>query len=84
MVQSSDPSSLLQIVLHGTQNVATDRAPTGPAMPSFGWKLSDEQVADVLTYIRNAWGNSASRVSAIAAKSIRAQKTSAQLTTTPP
>jgi mono/diheme cytochrome c family protein len=84
MAQSNDPASLLQIVLHGTQNVATDRAPTGPSMPSFGWKLSDAQVADVLTYIRNAWGNAASRVSAIAVKSARAQPPSAQLTTTPP
>ena len=33
-------------------------------MPEFGWLLNDEQVADVLTYIRNSWGNAASSVSA--------------------
>jgi mono/diheme cytochrome c family protein len=84
MVQSSDPTTLLQIVLHGTQNVATDLAPTGPAMPAFGWKLSDDQIADLLTYMRNAWDNAASRVSANAVKSLRAQKPSAQITINPP
>ena len=29
-------------------------------MPSFGWRLDDAQVASVLTYIRNTWGNAAS------------------------
>ncbi|WP_271615439.1 c-type cytochrome [Bradyrhizobium sp. CCBAU 51627] len=38
------------------QSVATDREPTGPAMPAFGWQLNDEQVAAVATYIRNHWG----------------------------
>lgn len=63
-VQSSDPTSLIRIVLHGAQSVATDPAPTGPSMPAFGWKLTDGQVAAVLTYVRNAWGNAAPAVSA--------------------
>jgi mono/diheme cytochrome c family protein len=83
MVQSRDPASLLQIVLHGTQNVATDQAPTGPAMPTFSWKLSDPQIADLLTYIRNDWGNAASRVSPDAVKSARARKPPLQITTNP-
>jgi mono/diheme cytochrome c family protein len=33
-------------------------------MPSFAWKLSDQEVADVTTYIRNSWGNRAPPVSA--------------------
>jgi mono/diheme cytochrome c family protein len=28
-------------------------------MPSFAWKLSDAEIADVATYIRNSWGNEA-------------------------
>ena len=31
-------------------------------MPAFGWKLSEE-IADLATYLRNAWGNRASVVS---------------------
>ena len=61
-VQSADPASLIRVVLRGAQSVATDPAPTGPAMPALGWKLSDDEVAAVVTYIRNSWGNAASPV----------------------
>jgi mono/diheme cytochrome c family protein len=33
-------------------------------MPSFAWKLTDQEIADVATYVRNSWGNRASPVSA--------------------
>jgi mono/diheme cytochrome c family protein len=62
-VQSTDPASLIHVLLRGTRSVATDGAPTAPAMPSFGWLLTDEQVAAVASYVRNAWGNTAPQVS---------------------
>lgn len=61
-VQQSNPLSLVHVVLEGTRAVATNSAPTAPAMPAFGWKLSDEEVASVLTYVRNSWGNAAAAV----------------------
>jgi mono/diheme cytochrome c family protein/uncharacterized membrane protein YphA (DoxX/SURF4 family) len=64
-VQSDDPTTLIRTVLLGSQGAATAAAPTGPAMPSFAWRLNDAQVASVLTYIRNTWGNAASAVSAM-------------------
>jgi mono/diheme cytochrome c family protein len=33
-------------------------------MPAYAKKMSDQEIADVTTYIRNAWGNSASVVTA--------------------
>ncbi len=63
-VQQSDATSLMRVVLRGARSAGTDAAPTAPAMPAFGWLLDDKQVASVLTYVRNAWGNSASPVSA--------------------
>jgi mono/diheme cytochrome c family protein len=42
-------------------------------MPAHGWKLSNEQLAAVITYIRNSWGNAASVVSANDVKSARRQ-----------
>ena len=63
-VQSTDATSLIRVVLAGTQSVATDKAPTAPSMPSFGDTLDDREAAAVLTYIRNAWGNAAMPVSA--------------------
>ena len=32
-------------------------------MPDFGWRLSDEEVADVLSFVRGSWGNHAAAVS---------------------
>jgi len=72
IVQSSDPTTLGRVVLHGTQNVATETAPTGPSMPAFGWKLTDPQAAAVLTYIRNSWGNAAPAVTARQVSELRA------------
>ncbi|HEY2132184.1 MAG TPA: cytochrome c [Acetobacteraceae bacterium] len=71
VVQSASPTTVLRAILIGARAVDTDAAPTGPAMPPFDWKLSDEQVAAVATYIRNAWGNAASPVGADAARDIR-------------
>ena len=62
-VQQNDPTSLLHVVLRGARSAGTDKAPTAPAMPAFAWVLNDDQVAAVVTYIRNAWGNAAPPVS---------------------
>jgi len=62
LVQPS-AESLIRVVLAGAQAVATKAAPTEPSMPSFAWKLNDRQLADLLTYIRNSWGNQAGAVS---------------------
>ncbi|TBU98308.1 alcohol dehydrogenase [Stutzerimonas kirkiae] len=63
LVNASDPTSLIRVVLAGSRAGATDAAPTAPAMPSFAWNLDDRQVADVVSYIRNSWGNAAAAVS---------------------
>lgn len=64
IVQQSDPTTLVRVIVQGSRFASTAQAPTGPGMPSFGWRLSDVEVANVVTYIRNAWGNRADRVSA--------------------
>ena len=56
LVQSDDPTTLARVVLHGTRAVTT-AAPTAPRCRAFDWRLEDAQVAAVLTYIRNSWGN---------------------------
>jgi mono/diheme cytochrome c family protein len=62
LVQQRDSASLLHVVLRGTMGLATPQAPTAPGMPAFAWVLNDDEVAAVLTYIRNSWGNSAPAV----------------------
>ena len=61
-LQSADPSSTLRIILDGAETVTTPRAPNKGSMPAYAKKLSDQQIADVTTYIRNAWGNAAPAV----------------------
>jgi mono/diheme cytochrome c family protein len=63
-VASRDDTSLVRVVVHGSDSVATDKEPTGPAMPAFGWQLNDDQIAAVTTYIRNSWGHTGSAVTA--------------------
>ncbi len=55
-VRAKDPTTVLRVILQGAQTVATDREPTGPAMPAFGWQLDDAQIAAVATYVRNRFG----------------------------
>jgi len=62
-VQASDPATTIRIILEGSRAVPTPAKPTAPGMPAFAWKLSDEEIASVATYVRNAWGNRATPVS---------------------
>jgi len=71
VVQQRDPTTLLHVVLRGVRSASTVGAPTAAAMPQFDWLLTDDQVAAVLTYIRNTWGNAAPPVSAAAAGNAR-------------
>jgi mono/diheme cytochrome c family protein len=57
-LQSADPASAIKIVLEGAETVTTQRAPNTGSMPAYP-KMSDQEIADVVTYIRNAWGNAA-------------------------
>jgi mono/diheme cytochrome c family protein len=62
VVQSGEPTTMLRIILNGGHAASTAEHPASLAMPSFGWKLSDDQIAALATYVRNAWGNKASPV----------------------
>jgi mono/diheme cytochrome c family protein len=63
-VNGKDPISLIHIVLAGSSMPSTQTAPTAFSMPGFGWRLSDAEVADVLSFIRGSWANRAAAVSA--------------------
>jgi alcohol dehydrogenase (quinone), cytochrome c subunit len=56
-VLDGDPSSLINIVLNGAFPIVVKGAPDAYRMPQFRIQLTDRQIADVVTFIRNAWGN---------------------------
>jgi mono/diheme cytochrome c family protein len=62
MVQQQDPTGLIHAILGGTHLGVSPSRTTPTSMPSFAWKLSDAEIADVATYLRNSWGNQGSSV----------------------
>jgi alcohol dehydrogenase (quinone), cytochrome c subunit len=61
-VEASDATSVASIVLGGSSTPRTPKAPAQFAMPAFGWRLSDQEVADVVTFVRTSWGNRADAI----------------------
>lgn len=53
----------IRIVLNGGFPPSTSGNPRPYSMPPFGQKLNDQEVAAVVSYIRNSWGNQAGFVS---------------------
>lgn len=76
---TGDAKIPVRIVLHGFQGPITRAGQSiNGVMQPWQNELSDQQVADVLTYIRSSWGNTAPAVDAATVKTIRdATKTKA-------
>jgi len=70
-VQAKNSGTVIHVVLAGAKMPATPGKPTGLAMPAFDGKLDDKEVADLVNYIRNAWGNHASLTSSDAVSKVR-------------
>ncbi|MDV5141468.1 cytochrome c [Chimaeribacter arupi] len=62
LVNSVNATSMIRVVLAGSRAGATTAVPTAPSMPSFDRYLSDQDIANVLTYVRNSWNNAAAPV----------------------
>jgi len=71
LVQQSDSASLQHMILAGSRIGTSAERPTPLTMPSFAWKLTDAEIADVATYVRNSWGNRASPVAENAVADMR-------------
>ena len=58
-VTMASPVNLIEVVRRGGFLPATEGNPRPYGMPPFGQVLDDDGIAQVLTYIRGAWGNDA-------------------------
>ncbi|MDR6565161.1 Cytochrome c, mono-and diheme variants [Chitinophaga ginsengisegetis] len=68
-----DKPTLVQVILKGMQSsVPIDDEYYSNNMPPHNF-LKDQEIADVLTYVRNNFGNKASAVTAAEVKAIRAK-----------
>lgn len=73
-VQAGDPSRIIRIVLDGFHGPVTVKGQTfNNVMVPWRTVLNDQQIAAVLTYVRQAWGNQAAPVTEDQVKAIRAQ-----------
>lgn len=64
---------LINIILKGMQDVEINGETYSNVMPSHSF-LTDQQIADVLTYVRNNFGNKASGITPAEVKAVRAKK----------
>ena len=66
-----DPTNMIHAMLRGARAPHTVDRQTAAGMPAFDWKMDDQQMADIVNYVRNSWGNRASEVSAEQVSSLR-------------
>ncbi|QGZ41917.1 cytochrome c [Pseudoduganella flava] len=72
-VLADDPASLIRLVLAGSALPTTGKAPSNLGMPGFAWRLSDEETAQLVTFVRTSWGNQAPAATASAVAKVRKQ-----------
>ena len=72
-VLAKEPGRVIRIVLNGLQGPVTVNGQQfdSPGMPPWKETLTDEQIAEVLTYIRQEWGNNAPSVTPELVKAVR-------------
>ncbi|MEM5461183.1 cytochrome c [Paraburkholderia phytofirmans] len=63
LVMSADPTSIMRIVIEGSESPKTDDQRKPQKMPAFNHQLTSTEIADVISFIRNTWGNHAAPVS---------------------
>ena len=64
VVLDHDPSSLINLMLNGSIPLVVGGTPDAYRMPQFRQQLSNQDIADVLTFVRSGWGNQAPAVTA--------------------
>lgn len=64
VVAAAPSDSVIRIVLQGMTTARTGATPAQFTMPAFSQRLSDQDVADVASFVRTSWGNQADAVQA--------------------
>jgi mono/diheme cytochrome c family protein len=71
VVLDDDPSSPINLLLNGSNPLVVKGTPDAYRMPQFRQQYSDQDIADVVTFIRNGWGNAAPAVTAAQVAELR-------------
>lgn len=70
-VLATNPQSVIRVTLEGSEHATVNESAKRESMKNFAEKFSDQEVADISTFIRSHWGNKAPAVSAEEVKKIR-------------
>jgi mono/diheme cytochrome c family protein len=70
-VLDANASSLINLVLNGAEPLVVKGIPDAYRMPQYRIQLNDEQIAQVLSFARSAWGNDAAPVTTEQVKKLR-------------
>jgi hypothetical protein len=71
LVNATSPTGLISVILHGAQLPSTEKRPARLRMQGYAWRLSDEEVAELATFVRQGWNNKASAVGSSAVVLLR-------------
>ena len=64
-------ASLINVTLNGSMRIVLQGMPDAYRMPQFRILLNDQEIADILTFMRRGWGHAAPAVTAEAVKKVR-------------
>ncbi len=79
-VQAKNPTSFIHVVLSGWKAPVTQAAPRAFAMPNYA-SLSDQELAEIISFVRTQWGNQSAPVTA---EQVHAVREELALKETPP
>lgn len=71
-IAANNPTSLLHITLTGWETAQTATHPWVYTMPGFS-RLADQEIAEILSFVRTRWGNEGTPISAAQVKKLRDQ-----------
>ena len=71
MVVGSETMPLISVILNGAEVPSTTKRPMALRMQGYADRMSDDEVAELVTWLRGAWGNDASGVTAADVATVR-------------
>lgn len=70
-MMTKDDSSSINVTLNGSGRIVVNGMPDAYHMPAYRNQLSDEEIADVLSFVRRGWGNQGEPVKSEAVRALR-------------
>ncbi|QFT80852.1 Alcohol dehydrogenase cytochrome c subunit precursor [Roseovarius sp. THAF27] len=64
LVTAESPTGLISMILNGSELPSTPKRPHSLRMPGFADRLTDEEAAELASFVRQGWSNDAAPVSA--------------------